>query len=139
MWTKSHSIVTKKATKEQIWKLFANVNNWHTWDEGVEYANIEGAFEKGNHFILKPKGGPKVKIALIETIVNKKFVDCTKFLLATMYGEHIFEETTEGLKMTTTMTVKGPLTFLWVKLVAKNIVEHLPKEMQTQAETASKL
>jgi hypothetical protein len=139
MWTQSHTIVTNKATKEQMWKLFANVNNWNSWDEGIEYAKMDGNFEKGNHFILKPKGGPKVKIQLIETVENKKFTDLTKFPLAKMYGEHVFEETTSGLKITTTMKVEGVLGFLWRKLVAQNIANALPVEMEQQVNYASKL
>jgi len=139
MWTKSYSVETKEATKEQMWKLFADVNNWHKWDTGIEYAKMEGKFEKGNHFELKPKGGPKVKIQLVETIENKKFVDFTKFPLAKMYGEHVFEETPNGLKITTTMRVEGLLSFLWVKLVAKNIADGLPNEMPEQIKFASKL
>jgi hypothetical protein len=139
MWTKSHSLTTKKAAKEQLWKLFADVNNWHTWDEGIEYARLEGKFERGNHFLLKPKKGPKVKIELIEAIENKKFVDLTKFPGAKMYGEHIFDETPEGLKITTTMKVEGPLGFLWRKIVAENIANALPAEMEQQVEIASKL
>jgi len=139
MWTKSYSIVTKEVTKEQMWKLFADVNNWHTWDEGIEFAKMEGEFEKGNHFLLKPKGGPKLNIEFIETIENVKFVDLTKFPLAKMYGEHLFEETPQGLKITTTMKVEGLLAFLWIKLVAKGIVDGLPNEMQMQIKTANKL
>jgi hypothetical protein len=139
MWTKSHSIVTKEVTKEQMWKLFADVNNWHTWDTGIEYAKMSGKFEKGNFFELKPKGGPKIKIELVETIENHKFVDLTKFPLAKMNGEHTFEDTPNGLKITTTMTVKGFLSFLWVKLVAKNIADGLPKEMPEQIKFASQL
>ena len=52
MWTKSHSVVTKEVTKEQMWKLFSDVNNWHTWDKGCEFAKMAGKFEKGNHFTL---------------------------------------------------------------------------------------
>jgi len=136
MWTKSHSVVTREATKEQMWKLFADVNNWHHWDKGIEYAKMEGKFEKGNHFELKPKGGPKVKIELVETIENRKFVDLTKFPLAKMYGEHTFEETPAGLKITTTMKVEGILSFLWVKLVAKNIADGLKEEMPEQVKFA---
>lgn len=139
MWKKSYSIVTKEVTKEQMWKLFADVNNWHTWDEGIEFAKMEGKFEKGNHFLLKPKGGPKLNIELIETIENVKFVDLTKFPLAKMYGEHLFEETPQGLKITTTMKVEGLLAFLWIKLVAKGIVDGLPNEIQMQIKTANKL
>lgn len=139
MWTKSYSTLTKETTKEQMWQLFADVNNWHTWDDGIEYAKMEGKFEQGNYFLLKPKGGPKVKIQLIETIENKRFVDYTKFPLAKMYGEHDLEETPEGLKITTTMKVKGLLAFLWIKIVAQNIIDSLPKEMEQQIKTASKL
>src|SRR5579859_728907 len=139
MWTRSHAIVTKEVTKEQLWKLFANVNEWHTWDEGVEYAKLEGEFEKGNHFLLKPKGGPKVKIELVETVQNRKFTDLTRFPLAKMYGEHVFEDTSEGLKITTTMKVEGLLGFLWRKVVAQGIVNSLPSEMANQVKVAGKL
>ena len=139
MWIKSHSIVTREATKEQLWKLFANVNAWATWDDGVESASMEGKFEKGNHFSLRPKGGPTVKIKLIETTENKSFTDMTTFPLAKMYGEHIFEETPEGLRITTTMKVEGFLGFFWRKVVAQPIVDALPKEMIAQVKYASKL
>ncbi len=139
MWSKSHSIVTNEVTKEQLWKLFSDVNNWHAWDNGIEFARIEGKFEAGNYFTLRPKGGPTVKIKLIKTIENQHFTDLTVFPLAKMYGEHTFEETSEGLKITTTMKVKGMLSFLWIKLVAKNIADGLPVEMPEQIKAAAKL
>lgn len=139
MWTKTYSITTKEATKEQLWKLFSNVNDWHHWDAGIEFAKMDSEFKKGNHFILKPKGGPKVKIELVETTKNKSFTDYTKFPLAKMYGIHAFEDTPEGLKVTTTMKVEGILSFLWIKLVAKGIVDALPVEMESQIKYASKL
>ena len=122
-----------------MWKLFADVNNWHTWDQGIEYAKLEGKFEKGNHFILRPKGGPNVKVELLETIENYKFLDVTKFLLARMYDEHLFEETKDGLKITNTITMKGLLGFLWVKIVAQKIADALPFDMQEQINSASKI
>jgi len=139
MWIRSHSIVTKDATKEQMWKLFTDVNNWHKWDTEIDYAKMDGPFEKGNHFILKPKGGPKVKIELIETTPNRSFTDLTRFPLAKMTGEHRFEDTPEGLRITTTMKVEGILAFLWVKIVAQNIVDGLPAEMPAQVRYASTL
>lgn len=139
MWVRSHSIISKDVTKEQLWKLFSNVNQWHIWDAGIDFASIDGEFEKGNHFILKPKGGPKVKIELVETLKNKGFTDYTRFPLAKMYGKHEFIETQEGLKITTTMTVTGILGFLWVKLVAKGIADALPAEMLSQVQYAKTL
>ena len=139
MWSKSHSIVTKLATKEQMWTLLSDVNNWHTWDMDIEYAKMDGKFEQGNTFLLKPKGGPKVNIELIEVVKPYKFTDMTKFPLAKMYGEHVFEDTADGLKLTTTMKVEGILGFLWRKLVAQGIVNSLPVEMEAQVKLASQL
>jgi len=139
MWTKSHSIVTKEVTKEQMWRLFADVNNWTAWDKSVAFAQLEGKFEQGNHFMFQPKGGPKLKIGIHETIVNRKFTDVTTFPLAKMYGIHTLDETPEGLKITTTMQVKGILGFVWRKLVAQKIVDGLAEDMQAQIKAAAKL
>ena len=139
MWIKSYSVVTNEVTAEQMWKLFSDVNNWHTWDKEIEWAKMEGEFSKGNHFMMRPKGGPNVKIKLVETTPNKSFTDFTKFPLAKMYGTHTFENTSEGLKITTTMKVQGILDFLWIKLVAQKIVDGLPIEMQVQIQTAKLL
>lgn len=139
MWTKSYSAITAEITKEQIWKLTTDINNWKNWDDSVEYSALLGEFKVGNYFILKPKDGPKVKIKLLEIIENKKFTDLTTFPLAKMYGEHIYEETTEGLKITITMTVKGVLSFLWVRLVAKGIVDYLPTDVANQIANAKRI
>ncbi len=137
MWSKSYSVVTKDVTKEQMWSLVTDVNHWHTWDKGIEFANLEGEFQEGSHFVLKPKGGPKVRIQLIEVVQDRKFVDFTKFPLAKMYGEHTFEETQEGLKITVTMKVEGLLSALWVKLVAGDIVKNLPEDTAAQIAAAA--
>ncbi|MCD0473300.1 SRPBCC family protein [Flavobacterium sp. EDS] len=139
MWTKSYSVITTEITKEQIWKLTTDINNWKKWDDTVEHSELIGEFKVGNYFILKPKGGPRIKIKLIEILENKKFTDLTTFPFAKMYGEHTYEETEEGLKICITMTVKGILSFLWVKLVAKEIVNHLPADIENQIKNAKKI
>ena len=139
MWSKSYSVVTNEVTKEQMWKLFSNVDSWAQWDKSVEMAKLIGKFESGGSFLFQPKRGPKLTIAIKEATENKNFTDCTSFPLAKMYGEHLFEETPQGLKLTTTMSVKGPLGFLWRKIVAQKIVDTLPEDMQVQIAAAKKL
>jgi hypothetical protein len=56
-----------------------------------------------------------------------------------MYGEHTYEDTPEGLRMTTTMKVVGPLSFLWRRIVAQDIADALPAEMVEQVKAAKKL
>lgn len=139
MWTKSYSIITDAVTKEQMWALFADINNWNKWDPGIDYTKMEGQFEKGNHFILKPKGGPEFNVDLIDVIPCKKFVDVTKLPLARMYDEHLFEETPDGLKITNTISVKGILWFIWVMLVAGKLVKAIPEDIKSQIKAGGKL
>src|SRR5664279_2338988 len=99
MWTKSHSIVTKEATKEQMWNLFTDVNNWHIWNHEIEFAKLEGKFETGNHYIIKPRNGRAVIVELLEIIEKKRCLELGKFPLAKMYYDHLLEETGNGLKI----------------------------------------
>jgi hypothetical protein len=138
MWAKSHSITTKEISSSELWAVYTDINNWHKWDDEIEYAKLEGEFAEGKFFELKPKGGPKVKIQIIKAIQNKQFKDLTKFPLAKMYGNHEFEETPEGLKVTVTMTVEGPLGFIWRKLVAEDIVKGLPEKFSEQVKYAKR-
>jgi len=136
---KSYSVITRNVTKEQMWALFSDVNNWPAWDKGVAFAELNGRFEKGNNFMFQPKGGPKLKIGIVEATENKSFTDFTRFPLAKMYGQHTFEDTADGLRITTTMKVEGILGFLWRKIVAEKIVAALPAEMEHQIKTANQL
>jgi len=129
MWTKSYSKVYKDLNKEDVWRVWADVNNWPKWDKELEYCMMEGTFSQGNQFILKPIGGPKVKITLSEVIPNEKFTDFCRFPGATMYDIHELEETPEGLRILNTISVTGLLSFLWVKLVAKKVAASIPQQM----------
>jgi hypothetical protein len=139
MWTRTHSLVTREVSREQLWKLFTDVNNWHQWDNGIEFARMEGRFEKGNHFTLRPKGGPNVKIELTEVNENRGYTDVTRFPGAKMIDVHLFEDTPEGVKITNRIMVKGILGFLWIKLVAGKIADSMPEDMQRQVRAAAKL
>ena len=139
MWTKSHSIVTKEATKEQMWKLFTDINNWHTWNNEIEFAKLEGKFEAGNHYLIQPKNGRIVKVKLLEVIENKHCLEFGEFPLAKMYYDHIIEETPDGLKITSTITMTGLLCLLWVQLVVKKIAATMASHVEEQIKVASKL
>lgn len=130
MWVRSHSKIYQGVKKDDIWRPWIDVNNWSKWHGDLDYCKMEGPFVVGNHFMLKPKGASAVKIELTEIEEGKKFTDCTKFFGAKMYDTHELEETKEGLRLTNTLVVKGPLKFLWIKLVAQNVAASVPQEME---------
>jgi hypothetical protein len=139
MWTQSHEIVTKEATKEQLWTLFTDINNWHIWNREIEFARLDGKFEAGNFYMIKPKDGRAVKVELLEVTENAHCLESGTFPFARMYYDHKLDETAAGLKITSTITMKGLLSFLWVQLVVKKIAASMPTHVQQQIGVASKL
>ena len=137
MWIKSYSKIYQGVKKEDIWRIWSDVNSWPKWDKELEYCKMENMFTEGNQFILKPKGGPKVKITLCEVKPNEKFTDYCKFFGAIMYDAHELEEMQEGLRITNTITVTGPFSFIWVNLVAKKVANSIPTHMDALVDLAT--
>lgn len=130
MWSKTHQQTFTGINKDDIWRLWADINNWPTWHDDLEYCRLNGSFAVGNHFMLKPKGMRAVKITITSINKGKSFTDCTNFWGAKMFDTHALEETAEGLKLTNTLTVTGPLSWLWIKLVAQHVADSVPTEME---------
>ena len=80
--------------------------------------------------MLKPKGVNPVKIVLTEFYEGHHFTDCTSFFGAKMYDTPAMEETADGLTLTNKLVVTGPLKWLWIKLVAQNVADTGPEEME---------
>lgn len=121
MWQQTYSKVFQDVDSESIWHVWTDINNWHAWNPGIDYCKIDQPFVVGNFFILKPIGAPALKIQLIEVEKKHKFTDCTFLFGAKMYGKHELKKEDNGIKLTTTMTIVGPLSFLWRKLLGEKI------------------
>ncbi len=130
MWTRSFQKVYPDLKKEDIWPLWTDINQWPAWHGDLDYCKLEGAFEVGKHFMLKPKGISAVKIVLTAIEEGRSFTDCTSFFGAKMYDTHAMIETPEGLLLSNTLVVSGPLQWLWVKLVAQNVADTVPQELE---------
>lgn len=130
MWIRTYSKIIKDVKQEDIWRIWTDINNWPTWHDDLDYCKLEGGFAVGQHFFLKPKGMKPVKILITEINEGSSFTDCTSFLGAKMYDTHAMTYTPKGLELTNTLVVTGPLKWLWIKLVAKNVADSIPRETE---------
>jgi hypothetical protein len=136
MWTRTYSKTFQNIQKQDIWRIWTDINNWPTWHGDLDYCTLDGAFEVGNHFMLKPKGVSPVKIMLTDIKEGYEFTDCTTFFGAKMYDTHKLEETAEGLKLSNKLVVTGPLKWLWIKLVAQNVADSVEEETESLVKLA---
>lgn len=131
MYVRTFSKTYPGVSKDSAWKILYDVNSWASWHDDLDYCKIEGSFEVGNHFMLKPKGVKPIKIVITELVPGKAFTDCTTFFGAKMYDTHEMEETAKGLRLSNKLVVTGPLTWLWVMLVAKNVADSIEEQSDT--------
>lgn len=137
MWSKSYSRVVEGLSASQVWGVWTDVNQWHTWQDDIEYAMLDGEFKKGSLFRFKPKGGPDIKIEITEVEPNALFVDLTRFPLARMYDTHELIEHDNGLEIRSTIRIEGPLSFLWRKLVAEEVADGMKEQTEKLIEKAT--
>lgn len=131
MWRKTYSKTFSGIKRNDIWRIWIDINSWPTWHGDLDYCKFDGDFVVGNHFMLKPKGVRPVKIVLTAIQEGHNFTDCTSFFGAKMYDTHEMKDTAEGLQLTNTLVVTGPLKWLWIKLVAQNVADTVPEEIES--------
>jgi len=136
MWTRKHSMSFENLTPAQVWKVWSDVNQWHVWQEDIEYARLKGAFATGQIFKFRPKGGPELDIELTEVKPLAGYADLTRFPLAKMHDAHEIVDHGDRVEIKNTLTVSGPLGFLWRKLVAEGVAGSIEDQTRRMVERA---
>jgi hypothetical protein len=137
MWTTEVRRKTT-ATKEEIWKFWADVPNWNVWDTEVENSELFGQFKIETNGILKPKDGPKAKFKISELTDLKSFTSRSFLPLCKMDFIHTMTETKDGLEITHKIIMKGFMTFLFSKVIGSKIKVGLPLAVEKLIELAEK-
>ena len=130
MFSHTHSALATDLSAEQVWSTWTDVNRWHEWQDDIEFARLDAPFTPGSTFTFKPKGGPTIDIELTRVEPNAVFTDLTRFPLARMLDSHELIDRGTSLEVRTTITLSGPLAFLWRKLVVDKIVKDLPHQTE---------
>jgi hypothetical protein len=74
MWVFEHSVETS-AAPEAIWRLWADVENWGTWNADIATIEIRGPFATGTEITMTPPGQDPVELRIAELTEQELFVD----------------------------------------------------------------
>jgi hypothetical protein len=130
MWTRTHSVTVSDIEPAKIWQIWSDIPNRPLWDLDLEWGRINGSFEQGAIFYIKPKGGPRIKMEITECVPNKVFTDCFSVPFARLYGIHQMEKSKDGLRLSTTIKVEGLLGWVLRKLVAEKVAAEVPEQTE---------
>jgi hypothetical protein len=137
MWQVQYEKIFPSLQSGAVWTVWSDVDHWHEWDADIEYATLSGPFAVGSELVLKPKGGPKVRIQLSDVTPGSSFTDVTRFPLARMVDVHELQDTPQGLKLKNSIRMEGPLAWVWRKLVGETVAAGIPRQMEALARHAS--
>jgi len=74
MWETEHSIETS-AAPEQIWRLWAHVPGWPSWNGDIERIELDGPFASGSRIVMTPVGQEPIELRIAEATEPESFVD----------------------------------------------------------------
>lgn len=131
----SHTIETS-ASPKVIWEIWQDVENWNTWDHGIEYSQIEGPFESETKGTLKPKEGPLIRTVLKEVIPFKSFIDEAQLFLTKIVMKHSLSTSDKKTFVTHHIEMKGILSFFFAFVIGRNMKKNLPQEMASMIKKA---
>jgi hypothetical protein len=74
MWTAEHSIEAG-ASRESIWRLWADVPRWSEWNADLARAELEGEFRPGSTIRMTSHEGDVVELQIAKAEEPSLFVD----------------------------------------------------------------
>jgi hypothetical protein len=108
MWQRCFSVITPAPVKA-VWSLFADVEGWVRWNEGIESISIAGPFASGTEFVMKTPGQEAFTSRLLNVVELQGFEDETVLGDIRVLVDHRAEALADGgTRITYTATVFGP-------------------------------
>lgn len=134
-WTTEASAVAA-AGPERIWELWADVAGWSDWDGAVARAELDGPLVTGATGVLHPTGGPRSRFTVTEATPNRSFTTRSRLPLGSLEFVHTLTPTSEGTVIVHRVTMTGPLTVVFRRLVGAGIAASLPAAVTALARLA---
>jgi hypothetical protein len=127
MWKAQFEMLTD-VSAEALHDAITDIDNWNKWDVGLEYTRLQGRMAPGATFILKPKGGPRVRMT-IDDVRPYTLVDTAHLIGAKLRTTHEYVPTDSGTKIHLGIEVWGPLEFLWRKMLGESQIKEAPTQL----------
>ena len=135
MWQFEHTETTR-ATPDRLWARYADPASWPSWDDGTESVTVDGPMTVGARGRLKPKGGPATTFEFTRVEPGRGFTDVTRLPLARLEFTHRIEADGDGARFTHRVTISGPLSPVFARVVGRGVAAGMPGAMRALARLA---
>ena len=143
MWSFSHTVTAAGVSRQQVWAVWSDLPNWPTWDTAAEWVKPDqpgDVMVVGRTYLLKPRRGPKGRGTMTHVDPGRGYADVTPLFLCQLGFDHHVEELPDGrgVSITHRVTLSGPMTFLFRKVLGERIAAGTPAVMDNLVTRAAK-
>ena len=140
MTTLATAHVTSPAGPAAFFDRWADMATWPEWNLDTDWVKLDGPFAQDSTGTLKPKGGPVVAFVIERLVPNTEFVDVSKLLGARLTFAHVVHERTDGgSEVAVTVSMTGPLGWLWKAILGKGLKASAQPDLDRLARVAESL
>lgn len=121
---------TTTLTCDELWPVLADVARWPEVDQNIEYLTIGQPPAAGVPFVLKPKGGPRLKFVIGTFEAPSRYADVCRMPFVTMRTLHTLIPVARGTTIRVDIKITGPLSQVWGRLVGRKHASGLPAQTE---------
>ncbi len=122
-----------------MWSIWADPSREHEYDEGIEWARLDGPLTAGAKGQLKPRGAPKGAFTVLEVEPGRRILTSAGPPVAKMQFDRRLDALPGGnTRVSEQITISGPLAGLFGRLFGRSMAERLPTALTKLAEQATR-
>ncbi|HST19145.1 MAG TPA: SRPBCC family protein [Gaiellaceae bacterium] len=138
MWSTEYSQETT-ATPERIWRLWAAVEEWPSWNADIEQIELSGPFAPGGRIVMKPFGGDPVELQIADASEPELFVDEADFGEIVVRTIHRIERIDDArARVVYRMVITGPQAETLGPQIGPQISGDFPETLAALVERAER-
>ncbi len=134
MWQANFQTTTD-VPAENLYRAITDFNAWSRWDTGIEHTRLIGAAKTGSVVMLKPKGGPTLKLT-IEKMWPFEVIDVAHLPLAKMRTVHKYVRVGDTTHVYVQLQIWGVLGFVWRRIIGESQMKGAANQTQALIEYA---
>ena len=136
MWTTEHAIETT-ASREAIWRVWADVARWGEWNPDIASIEISGSFAAGSTITMTSDGQEAIELRIAEAVEPDGFVDEADLGDVVVRTHHRAEPLEDGrVRVVYRMEITGPQADSLGPKIGPEISADFPQTLAALAELA---
>jgi hypothetical protein len=131
------SILEADVSPIAVWeKAYADAEAWPKWNAAIKRARLDGPLALGAQARIVFGTGLRLRFRVVEFEQGRLFTDESRLAGARMGHRHLIEPTDGGCRLTNTIYIEGPMTFIWRRIMGPTAARALPGGQQATVDLA---